>query len=377
MNRRRCVASLAGLLFLVGVAPARSEEPARRGPDPAAFDKTLAKTIEYLRTKAQNEDGSYGTEQKPSITAMITAGLIRNGRSLDDPLVAKGLKYLESCVQPDGGIYSGANYKNYETCLSVMCFVEANKDGRYAKQIKAAEKYVRGLQWGEGLEDSDRRRGGQGYGSKGRPDLSNTAMFIDALRATGNGYDDPAIQAALKFVSQCQNHESEHNTGPFAAKNPDGGFAYTPDDSQAGKDDATGGLRSYASMTYAGLKSMIYAGVREDDPRVKAAVSWVKKNYALDKNPGIGEAGLYYYYHVFAKSLAVFGHDEFVDAAGKRHDWRKELFEALASQQAADGSWTNAKSARFMEGNPQLVTAYALLSLSYCKNPPAKPAATK
>ena len=30
-------------------------------------------------------------------------------------------------------------------------------------------------------------------------------------------------------------------------------------------------LRSYGSMTYAGLKSMIFAGVGPDDPRVKAA----------------------------------------------------------------------------------------------------------
>ena len=60
-------------------------------------------------------------------------------------------------------------------------------------------------------------------------------------------------------------------------------------------------------MTYAGLKSMLYAGVGKDDPRVKGAVSWIRKHYDLDTNPGLDGQGLYYYYHVFAKALGRFG----------------------------------------------------------------------
>ena len=70
----------------------------------------------------------------------------------------------------------------------------------------------------------------------------------------------------------------------------------------AGKTD-DGGLRSYGSMTYAGLKSMIFAGLKPDDPRVKAAVEWIKKNYDIDANPGMGQAGLFYGYHTLAKGL--------------------------------------------------------------------------
>ena len=70
-----------------------------------------------------------------------------------------------------------------------------------------------------------------------------------------------------------------------------------------------GGLRSYGSMTYAGLKSMIYAGVGPDDPRVKAAFKWAQKHYDLKTNPGMGTAGLYYYYHTFAKALDAMGVD--------------------------------------------------------------------
>src|SRR5206468_2704653 len=127
----------------------------------------------------------------------------------------------------------------------------------------------------------------------------NTGVLVGALKAAGSGPESEAMQRALVFVSRCQNLESPYNTTPFAAKINDGGFYYTPaagGSSQAGIDDATGGLRSYASMTYAGLKSMIYAGVKPDDERVQAAIKWLKKNYDLNTNPGMGSAGLYYYY---------------------------------------------------------------------------------
>src|SRR5690606_34515427 len=119
--------------------------------------------------------------------------------------------------------------------------------------------FIKGLQWddSEGHDKSSVNYGGAGYGRHKRPDLSNTSFLIDALKATGNGPDDPAMQKALVFVSRCQNLETEHNTTPFAAKNPDGGFYYTPaagGSSQAGE-TPQGGLRSYGSMTYAGLKS--------------------------------------------------------------------------------------------------------------------------
>ena len=104
----------------------------------------------------------------------------------------------------------------------------------------------------------------------------------------------------------------------------------------AGK-EADGGLRSYASMTYAGLKSMIYAGLGHDDPRVKAALSYIKRHYTLDENPGLGQQGLYYYYHTFAKTMFVLGEPTITDAAGNTHDWRAELVAALANRQQARG----------------------------------------
>jgi squalene-hopene/tetraprenyl-beta-curcumene cyclase len=251
----------------------------------------------------------------------------------------------------------------------------ANKDKRYDKLLAAAEKFVKNEQWDEGEEKSeaDMNFGGAGYGSKSRPDLSNTSFLIDALHAVGRGDEDPAIQKALVFVSRCQNLETPTNTSPFAAKVNDGGFYYTVaagGSSMAGT-TANGGLRSYGSMTYAGFKSMIYAGVKRDDPRVKAAFEWIQKHYTLDENPGMAAAGLFYYYHTFAKALDATGDAEIKDANGQSHNWRAELADKLISLQNEDGSWVN-KTTRWLEGDPNLVTAYGLLCLSYCKDAPQK-----
>ena len=57
---------------------------------------------------------------------------------------------------------------------------------------------------------------------------------------------------------------------------------------------------------------------------------------------------------------------ELTDADGKKHDWRRDLVAELVKRQRPDGSWVNSDS-RWMEGEPSLVTGYALLALSYCK----------
>ena len=97
-------------------------------------------------------------------------------------------------------------------------------------------------------------------------------------------------------------------------------------------------------------------------PRIKAAVAWIRSNYDLKSNPGMGDAGLYYYYHVFAKTLDTLGGWSFEDIAGVSHDWRSELAEELARSQRDNGSWVNSNN-RWMEGDPNLATAYAPFAL--------------
>jgi squalene-hopene/tetraprenyl-beta-curcumene cyclase len=341
------------------------------GPDPAAYQQAVGRAVEYFE-QAQGEDGSYSKQNGIGVTALVANALMRVGRTPADPLVAKSLKFIEGQVRDDGGVYTeGSKHRIYDTCLAIQCFAAANQDGHYNDILKRAEAYVKGLQWdeSENIDESNPNYGGAGYGeNNNRPDLSNTSFLIDALHSAGSDGNDPALKKALIFVSRCQNLESEYNTTPPAAQVNDGGFFYTVaagGSSPAGKTE-DGGLRSYGSMTYAGLKSMIFAGLKPDDPRVKAAHHWIEQNYTVTENPGMGGNGLFYYYHTFGKAIDAAGDETIADKDGTKHDWRMELADQLIATQAKDGSWVNSAK-RWLEGDPNLVTAYSLATLSYCQ----------
>ena len=344
--------------------------PAARAADEAAIRAALGKGASFLADKGQAADGSFSAEVGPAVTALAVTALVKAGRPVADPAVQRGLASLLSFRQPDGGIHEADSpLANYETSIAILALVACNEGGRYDRELEAAAAFVRGLQWddGEGKGPEDPAFGGAGYGRKSRPDHSNTQFLVVALRAVGSSADDPAIQRALEFVSRTQNLPGPHNPLPFAAKNPDGGFYYTPaagGESQAGE-TPEGGLRSYGSMTYAGLKSMIFAGVAKDDPRVAAALGWLRKHYTFTENPGMGQAGLFYYLHTAAKSLDALGEDTFTDSAGKPHAWREELAAAIMERQRPDGAWTN-DNKRWMEDDANLVTSYAILALAHC-----------
>ncbi|HEX5104507.1 MAG TPA: prenyltransferase/squalene oxidase repeat-containing protein [Pirellulaceae bacterium] len=366
VHDRRTFLAAASSLAAAGLVSRRAF--ADDAADRKKLQELVDKAISFLQTKGQAADGSFTKQVGIGITALAATAMMRHGRSPEDPSVAKALKYLEQNVQPTGGIHAAnGRLKTYETCVALLAFVEANRDGKYDEIIKKAEAFIKKIPFDaeEGNSPEDFQFGGAGYGGQGRPDLSNTAYLIEALKAAGAGEDDPAIKNALIFVSRCQNLESPHNTTPFAAKVNDGGFYYTP---LPGNDDATtasGGLRSYGAMSYAGLKSMAFAGVKPDDPRVQAVRKWVAKNYDVKTHPGQGEAGLFYYYNTFAKALEANGEAEITDADGKKHNWRKDLIDELARRQKDDGSWANANQ-RWFETDPNLSTSFALLALSYC-----------
>jgi squalene-hopene/tetraprenyl-beta-curcumene cyclase len=347
------------------LAPISIAQDTAAAVDKAAIREMVSRSVDYLKQRGQAPDGSFS--KSVGITAVAAAGLTAVGISDEDPVVKKSFEYLLGNIQPDGGIYvKGSTHANYETCISIMALNRANKSGKYTEAIKNAEKFVRKEQWdeSENITTEDLKYGGAGYGSKARPDMSNTAFMVETLHQLGAGKDDPAIQRALTFITRCQNLESPQNSSPFAAKVNDGGFYYTVaagGSSVAGTEE-NGGLRSYSAMTYAGLKSMIYAGLDEKDPRVMAAQKYLRNNYSVETNPNLGMSGLYYYYMTMSKALKVNGEPIFEAKDGK-HDWKAELTKQLKARQREDGSWFNEEK-RFMESDPNLVTGYALLVLA-------------
>ena len=204
----------------------------------------------------------------------------------------------------------------------MLCFTEANRDGRYDQLIKQADAFVQGDPVGrrrKARTGRTRPTAAPATASTSGRTCRTRSFLIDALRAAGNARGQRGDAAGLGFRLPLPEpgDRAQHD----AVRRQESGrrlllHAGRRRASMAGE-TADGGLRSYGSMTYAGLKSMIYAGVGPDDPRVKAAVEVDPQHYDLAANPGMGDAGLYYYYHTFAKALDAIGEDQFVDEQGQ------------------------------------------------------------
>lgn len=358
--------------------PLSTFEPADREKARAALEKGS------LWLAAQSEKGTFGAPGKPDagITAMALGGLLALPAPRPEPVqmaIDQGLGWLVALQKPDGSIHQG-KVANYTTSASIMALARSGKP-EFKPVIEKARDWIVALQVGseEGYSQDHPYYGGIGYGSSERPDLSNLQMALEALSESGLSKDHEAFQRALKFLERCQNRsESNDIRIPDGTKTiqsgDDGGSAYAPGQSFAGFVELEGGKRvprSYGSMTYALLKGYVFAGLPKDDPRMKAAIEWVSRNYTLDVNPGFDAQadpaaayqGLFYYFHTMAKALDLYGADSITDAQGKTHAWRKDLAGRVVGLQRKDGSWVNENSERWYEGNPVLATSYALMTL--------------
>lgn len=336
--------------------------------------QAIARGNAWLKDQ-QKATGQWDDEGLPALTALALTAAVRDpNRDPKDPLpphVEKGYTWLLAQQKEDGGIYN-RGLSVYNTATALTALMAANREAYEPAAVKA-RKHLVGNQWdiGEKGKTDNPNDGGVGYGSKDdHTDLSNTYLAIEALALSKKLIEDgkygtqPDLdwEAAIKFISRCQNNK-ETNDQEFASD--DGGFIYTPGESKAGEektgDDRTA-LRSYGSMSYAGLLSFIYAKVSADDPRVAAVKEWLGKNYTVDENPGMGAEGLYYYYQTMAKALTAANVDKLKLVDGTEADWRNDLGRRLLTRQRENGSWVN-DNGRWMESNPVLVTAYTVLAL--------------
>jgi beta-lactamase regulating signal transducer with metallopeptidase domain len=278
---------------------------AARAPAESNANKKISaeeRGIRYLLSR-QEKSGGWISEFGPAPTAMIIRSLLQHGESVDSAAVKKGLEFLEKFRQRDNGYYADTE-PTYNTAivLSTLAMIPGEK---YAEAIEAGKKFL-----------EIRRR-------------------AEETQTPGGWYatQTPAATARPKWLDP-----SERSADAI--------------------------LETYGSMSYAGLKSMVYAGLSKDDSRVRRSAEWIRGNWTLENNPGVGTPeGLFYYYHLMAKALRARGEDQLVDARGKTHDWRAELSDQLSGLQRADGSWVNSASGRWLEDKPELVTAYAVLAL--------------
>ena len=338
-----------------------------------------------MRAKAATTDEpNIPTPVSIAITAMAVKALAQSGytgQALD-----RGVDALLRSTGTDEQFGFGENGRLGTYVSATVCSaLAAIDDPAVLDRRDDAVRWLKSEQWDDqdGLSPNQDWFGGAGYGNRSRPDLSNTQMMLDALHDAGVSPDDPTVQRALVFVSRTQNLKSTNPSAWAQNGNNDGGFVYTPANGgeSLGSEYANEGrhgellpsgtprsLRSYGSMTYAGFKSLLYAGLTEDDPRVQAAFNWIKNNWTFQENPGLGQQGRYYYLVAVARALTAARTPVIETPDGTRHNWRTELIDQLVADQAPDGSWVNS-APRWMEGDSVLATTYALLALEEALKP--------
>lgn len=340
--------------------------------------QAIARGNNWLMTQ-QKPEGNWDDPELPAFTALALNGIVRDpsfDRSGKYPeKVEKAFQWLQAQQKEDGGIYN-RGLSVYNTATSITALVASGRKD-FEPAVVKARKHIITNQWdiGEKGKPDNENDGGVGYGSdKDQTNLSTTYLAIEAMALSKKVVEDGKFgeqpdlnwNAALTFLSRCQNLEKT-NDQKWANDDPKvkGGFVYGPGESKAETVNAGDGrvaLRSYGSMSYAGLLSLIYAKVTPDDPRVIAVIEWLGDNYTVKENPGLGAQGLYYYYQAMAKALTAANINLLKLKNGTEVDWRKDLANSILTQQRENGSWVN-DNGRFMESNAVLVTAYNVLAL--------------
>ena len=326
----------------------------------------------------QREDGSWSDPNFPALTALPMWSFSKSDHPRKKEIIDKAVKFITSCVQPDGGIYKkvagrkGGGLSNYNTAICITALHATGKP-QLTKIIQDGRKFIAGSQhFGD-----DEYSGGFGYDrdtNRAYTDLLNTFYAVEAMKMTASveylktkdaTKTDINWTETVKFIERLQNKTD-------AGSDQAGGFVYNPKDPKAGAITNDAGkvvFRSYGSITYAGMLALIYANVSRDDIRVRSAFDWASKHWSLEENPGMGQTGLYFFYNVLARSLNAFGAELIPLKDGKTINWREDTLKKVISLQkrveaTGMGNWKNDID-RYWEGDPVLVTSYSLLALQY------------
>lgn len=390
----RHLATASVLTIFASSAFAIDEAHLAKGREMAAKAEAWLRLEQDVATGGWSVNAKADAPQLPAITALVINGmLLSSSNDASDPAIKRGLEFILKYRQPDGGIYDSI-LPSYNTAICLSALARARTADASAAIVPGRE-FLKSLQWSEDAR-TDRAGetgrvqrnhpfyGGLGYGRSGRPDNSNLSMFLQAMHDTGLNAEDPAYARAVVFLERTQMLDSV-NDMKYADGSKQGGFIYstTPDGKpeNLGVGESKGEpieetmsdgtkasrLRAYGSITYAGFKGYVYANLKRDDPRVVAAYDWVRRNYTLKENPGVGTDGQYYYLLTFARALKAWGTTTITtltpeNKPAETHDWANDLIDQLATMQNEDGSFKSVDD-RWMENNPVLITAYSLIAL--------------
>ena len=313
-------------------APQVFEEARRQGID---------KGLRYLASM-QKEDGSFDSFYPMGTTQLALMSFLRQGFTVDFPVVKRGLDYMMRQRRPDGSFYSdvrslneepGKNKIVFTTSLAIQILGKIDPQ-KYAKEIADAAGWIKSVQ------NSD---GGFGYYKGLRSDITATRYAITGL------------DAAYTAMGREKNDETWLKSQNYLAtlQNEDGGFGYSKTEQRS----------SYGSATASGIICLNMAGM--DTKRVYKGIEWASGHYGWDTNPLDSNPKHYQYYiQEMAEAFHRTGRTSITDATGRAHYWFDEVAKKLLAEQDRNGWWVTDKEPLFttyLIGTLQLEQARARL----------------
>jgi hypothetical protein len=276
------------------------------------LDESVHLGLEYLK-REQKSDGSFGVgrySRHVAVTSLCALAFMADGnlpgRGEYGEQVAEGLRFVLDHCQESGLIAAddshGPMYGHGFAALFLgEVYGASPQDDRVRDALVKAVDLIVGTQ----NEEGGWRYNPVPYDA----DISVTICQIMALRSARNaGIKVPkeTIDRAVDYVRRCQN--------------PDGGFKYML---QAGG--------SAWPRTAAGVASLFYAGIYEDDS-IDRGLDYLILNVLPGPGRSIGQAH-YFYGHYYAVQAMYLAGGEYW---GK---WWPAVREELLSRQTSNGGW--------------------------------------
>ena len=305
----------------------------------------------------QNADGSWSSRQgdnhKVGVSSLSLLALINAGKTVDDPPVRKGLKFLRSLALD-------SESQTYDISLLIMALAAA-KDGN-RDQAKIAS-------WAQKLESGQIKTGP----NAGLWSYHVTQALIDTSGDRSNGqYAVLALRDAAEAGYPVDRPTWERTDRHWRnVQNSDGGWGYS------GKANLS---PSSGSMTVAGISTLTITnsmlrkaddlnrdgsanccGDTPPDKNLDMGIRWLghPRHFAVTHNPPGRRGGswLLYYLYGLERAGRLSGRRFFGD-----HDWYREGTEFLiANQSPGTGDWHRGNG---LGSDPIVGTSFALLFLS-------------
>ena len=327
------------------------------GPE---VERAIRSGVRYL-IKHQRADGSWAEiedETQIGTTCLVTLALLTAGETPESPAVARALEYIRK--------YDANQLDRvYSVSLQTMVFAAARPKDDLVR-IQANVDWLQNAQLRAG--DHAPWPGSWSYRSSkmSQGDNSNSQYALLGLNAAS----EVGVKVKPEVWKLARDYWQQYQLR-------DGSWPYYP--REAGGNEM--GRRATASMTCAGLSSLVISGLKRfrglerlegdhgvvdcgrggTDPYLQNGINWLATNFAVGENPGAAQQWKYYYLYGLERAGRLSGIRYF----GK-HDWYREGAEELVHEQdKLEGSWRGVQ----IEQVPVISTSFALLFLAKGRSP--------